>query len=56
MNPIELHVSGATVTHDNPFKDIVVPVSTEALPEELKRNGLFLYIYGILGARVKICN
>ncbi len=36
MNPLQLHVAGATVRHESPFAALEVPVSYELLPIEIR--------------------
>ena len=47
MNPLELHVAGATVRHQGPFSELEVPVSSGPLPAEVRAQWVRPLYFGL---------
>ena len=53
MNPLERHVSGATVTHESPFSGLSVPVTDGHLPEDVRETWVRPLYFGLDKPHVK---
>ena len=47
MNPVELHVAGATVQHRSPFSEIEVPTRKEFPPVEIREKWVRPLYFGL---------
>jgi len=47
MNPLELHIAGATVTHTSPFATLDVPDDRNLLPTDLRESWVIPLCFGI---------
>jgi hypothetical protein len=53
MNPLELHVTGATVTHNSPFAGLQVPVNNQLLPVDIRDTWVRPLYFGLRKPQVK---